>query len=493
MLFFLASLSRSRGAAAATASAALVALSGCGARDDLRGPTGESGYGAAGPIGPSTSGGAGGAGGNGGSGGDAPLPPKPDCSYVSDADPMILFTYPEGVRSPLMATLDPGGAASEARVAFAATHEHFWHPEIRIAELTIGADWPDGVAITQPMVAYGIDAHAPGHLVARTDVPDALALAYYHGDLASPGVTPGVMFRAMDASTWAPQGDQFVEADAGYAYGIAPGPGFEPGAGLDGRGYLVAWRGAAGMEGVESRVALVDEQGSLLISPEAIAPAGDYPGPGMDVAWSGQHYLIAVSGNTCTIPPCAHETTVFRYIVEGGGLASFDVAAIFPAQSGYKPLTPTIVSGGGAVWVAWREIEETMQPDPSQVMRLERLDPTGASTGSAFASASGAVAGPSLTASDQGALLAWGELRDAAFGPNEVGHSAIVAHAFGKAGPPLGEIEIPTTQLSFGLPYAAVAIDQPRGILLGWSGLPSSAPGPDVTYLTRLDCVEQRP
>ena len=128
-----------------------------GASTAASGGAGSGGAGAGG----SSSGGAGNTGGHVDAGPDAP-PPLPDCTYVLHGEPIVLFTYGDGVRSPMLARLSAGSPGVAARIAFGLIHEHFWHPDIRVADVAVGPAWPDGVSVTHPMTLYGIDAHSGG-------------------------------------------------------------------------------------------------------------------------------------------------------------------------------------------------------------------------------------------------------------------------------------------------------------------------------------------
>jgi hypothetical protein len=303
----------------------------CGSKSGLLDgvPLGAGGAGSGGL--PSAGGGSGASAGFGAGGGtfdagpDAP-PPLPDCRYVPHGgEPIELFTYGDGVHTPSMARLAAGSPSAPARIGFGLVHEHFWHPDHRVAEVAIGPSWPDGVSVTHSMVNYGIDAHAPGQLVPATGSSTGLALFYFHADEASPNVIPGVKFRRFDTASWQPFDEVFVEKLSDYAHSIAPGPAVDGSGSLVNAGYGVTWRAPAstndGGATVHPRVGILDELGTIVSGPVDIALPGPYPGVGATVAWTSGAYgeqLKSLRGRHRRV----HESFVARSFRAGTGWES---------------------------------------------------------------------------------------------------------------------------------------------------------------------------
>jgi len=432
--------------------------------------------------------GAGGAGfGGSGTGGEAGAPPLPDCTYVEHGSPIVLFTYGEGVNTPTMVPLS-SGSTGPARIAFSLIHEHFWHPELRVAEVEVTDAWPDGVSVKHPMLLYGIDAHAPGQMVNSTRSASELALLYFHADEASPNVTPGVKFRLFDTPSWKPADEVFVEKLAGYAYSIAPGAL----AGVGGHGYGVAWRSpTSGADSlVTARVAILDDVGGIVEGPVDVAPAMTYPGVGATVAWTGLGYLVAHNAPPC--PGCPTQLHVARMETTPGDSFGLNPSATLEPVPGRRARTPLLRSQAGQSWVAWREqpVESAPGSDPTSRVRLGRLDASGALASAVWEVEAHPDAGAELRVSDQGVLLAWGERVDPSLEPHVVGHSKLHLEQFGKDGSPLQTIDFPTTSLTTGTAYSVVTLDSPRRLLVAYSAQPESPGQQPVAYLARFDCVE---
>ena len=227
---------------------ALLLGGGCGSKSGLAllssgaggsGGTSATGGGPSGG-GPSGGGPSGGGAGLGGSAGSVAV--LPDCRYEEVGKPVEVFQWTDGVRSPLLATLSGGVPNGHAQLAVAATHEHFWHPDIRVAQVSIGPTGLHQLSVVKKMAGYGVDSHATGHLL-RTENGN-LNLLYYHGDEANPSVVPGVKFRRFDTSSWQALPETTIEDKASFAFDIVAGPGVDASGAVSGQGRFIAWRGA---------------------------------------------------------------------------------------------------------------------------------------------------------------------------------------------------------------------------------------------------------
>lgn len=442
---------------------------------------------------------AGGSGGSGNVGGwidaavDAP-PPLPDCVYVQHGDPIVLFTYPDGVRTPMLARLSPGSPGVAARIAFGLIHEHFWHPDIRVADVSVTAAWPEGVSIAHPMTLYGIDAHSGGQLVPALDPPGGLALFYYHADEANPNVKPGLMLRRFDTTSWKPFDEVFVEEHGDYGFAIAPGPVVaqkDP----SGLGYAVTWRGPVENDGgyiTATRIRLIDSQGAPAGGSIEIDPPSAYPGTGATVVHTGVSFIVASNSRPCPgdEAACANRLTISSL----GKLGLTKTAAAAPI-AGMRARTPLVRSHDGQTWAAWREqlISAKPENDPSSIVRLVAIDASGHLAPTAWQTDAHPDAGAELSVSDQGVLLAWGERVDPKLPPQTVGHSRLRLRQFGKAGQELQELSIPTTSLTTGTAYSVTTLDEPRALLVSWTAQGETASSQSVAYLARFDCAAPQP
>lgn len=442
--------------------------------------------------------GAGGVGGGVADAGPDAEPPLPDCVYAQHGEPILLFTYPEGVYTPTLARVSPGSAGEPARVAVGLIHEHFWHPELRVAEISVTPEWPDGVSVTHPMLLYGIDAHAPGQMIPAVSGGSGLALLYFHADEANPNVIPGVKFRRFDTAAWKPFDEVFIEQLAGYAYSIAAGPALGPGNQWSGLGYGVTWRsqasGDAGSFVTTARAAVIDELGKIVAGPVDVAAPGAYPGIGATLSFSGETYLIANNARPCPAesPECANRLTLARLEPGAGPQAKLVETGSVPPMPGRRARTPLIRSFAGASWVSWREqdIETTPGQVPPSTLRLVGVTANGQLTANLWQTEAQPEAGAELLASDQGVVLVWGERVDKTLQPHQSGHSHLRFVQFSKSGQQLQELELPTTELTTGTAYSVTTLTEPRALLVSFTAQEQKAGGHAAAYLARFDCVD---
>jgi hypothetical protein len=471
------------------------ALAAC-SRSELRaGPQGGAGIGAPGV----------------GGGPEAPPPPPPPC-FLSLAGPALeLIAFPEGdADAPQMVVLEPGVASGPsgpqpARIAYQAISEdaNFWHPELRIASVLVGADWPESVQILQAPVLAGVDAHAWGKITAAPGSGGAgnpasgIAVAWFHGDLAA-GVPTGLKFRPFDTNTWSPGPDVFVDPTGTVAYGFQPGRAVGPsGVDYSGDGYAIAWRGGFEDGSAEPRVAVLDPTGAVVLGPLAAAAPQPYPGRGSDIAWSGATYLVATSFDACGPgdPACAPGSVVVTRVrpiaSEPGGVLE-GASSIAILSPGTIPRRPVIASRDGLTWLAWSEGPPDDDAAPRAV-RLARLNTQGSVVGPVTVVSEDArpVAGLSLAVTSVGVVLMWGEITKPDLPPEIPGHSRLLVHHWSLDGESMGPpLEIPTTGFAYNPTPSAVALAHPRGALVSWAAIEEATTARHVTYLARLDCSE---
>ena len=485
---------RSPGAAVLALACALAASAGCGGRSSLR---------VAGGSRPDGQGGGGGEGlGGAGGAGAAPAP----CVLSSAGDPIVLVAYPEGDAGvPDLAVLAAGSAGAPARILHQAISEdaNFWHPELRLVDYTIGADWPAGVVGGHPPTLAGVDAHAGGRIVPSPGAPGSVGLLWYHGDLASPNVTPGVKFRTFDAASFTGGSEHFVDEAGEVVHGLAAGRSVGAGdEGYTGDGYGATWRAwFDDVPHVTSRFTVIAANGSLALSPLDVTPAMDYPGRSVDVLWTGSRYVVATSYDTTgcapgSTPPCTPSSVMtFELLPPGAVAASLGLRATIPvATSGLAPFRPRLARLGAATFVAWSEgAEDATGP---RAVRLAALDDAGGLAGAPITLAEGSelLAPVAIGGGELGLVVTWVERGDSELAPEEPGYARLVAWHLSTTGDLDGApVTLDVTQPE-GSSLALATLVEPRALLVGWSGLPVASPvAPHVTYLARLDCGAPAP
>jgi hypothetical protein len=207
------------------------------------------------------------------------------------------------------------------------------------------------------------------------------------------------------------------------------------------------------------------------------------------VAWTGAHYLVATNEFLCTDEvPCSGGITVSRFVAAAGKAASLAQGSQFAADPNLLARTPQLADLPDGAFVAWRELGQGA--GASQVLRARRLNAVGAALGQETSYSIQATAGPILHTSDQGAAVLYSEAGDSDGPEDALGHTVLRLQQHGKAGQPLQSLDLQTTALTSGTPYAAAAVDSPRGLLLAWTGRPVASAGGTTSalYLTFLSC-----
>jgi hypothetical protein len=436
----------------------------------------------------SANGGTGGKGGTGGvqsdAGADVVVPPE-DCRLDLVGKPQQILSFVEGnTDSPLMAVIDPG-SNGQARLGFAAVSEdaNGWHPELRVAELTVGPEWPDDTFISKQPVLYGFDAHAWGAMEPAADAPGDLALAFYHADEASPNVQPAFKFRSFDTSSWSPGNEIAIDPLGSTVYGFDSTP----------NGYIASWRATSvGATNTEPRGAILDPNGKTLIGPFALGPPEPYPGRAADVTWTGAAHLASISFVGCAIStvPCIERSVVIFRIDGGGGLS---LVSSFQAEGESAPRRAMISSYAGSTWVVWTEAPLPAEGEPDdapRIVRLARLDENGGTLSSPVTLGTEAHPYLSLTleATPHGVLIAYPEIASPELQENVPGYGRMLLYNVSLDGELVQDpIAIETQAFANGPPASLVTIESPRSALLAWA-----ARSPEkqlfVTYMARLDC-----
>jgi hypothetical protein len=437
-------------------------LAACGSKSALPEPSGTIATGGSGGT-PSATGGSGGTpSATGGSGGTVV---EQKCVLSPYADPTELLSFPEGdADTPLMVVLDKGKAGTGAKVAYAAISEdaNFWHPELRVAELSASSS---AATLTKNPVLYGFDAHAWGRMAHAPGQSSGFALAFYHADEANPNVTPAFKFRSFDPKAWSPGPEISVDPTGTVAYGFA----------ASGVGYAAAYRGALDDGNAEPRVAVLDANGKTVNGPIAVAEATPYPGWATDVAWSGVSWLLVTSTDRIEVSRVAGETVVATAKISPLGAST--------------PRRSRIASNGAFTWIAWSEAPPD-PPDAPRTVRMARLDPQGNAVGEPLVLATDAhpAHAVSIAVTDFGVLVWWGEPGDEALPDSTPGRTRLIVHHLSGEGseeqPP---IELPATAFAYGLPPTLVTLDASIGALVSWGAL-SQGGGTNVTWLGRLRC-----
>lgn len=414
--------------------------------------------------------------------------PEP-CILHAVGEPKQILAFAEGnTDSPLMAVIDPGTNGT-ARVGFAAVSEdaNGWHPELRVAELSIGPSWPSDAQITKEPVLYGFDAHAWGAMVEASGQNGNLALAFYHADEASPNVQPAYKFRSFDTTSWSPGPELAIDNFGSVSYGFTSGP----------NGYATTWRATAvGSSNTEPRLAVLDANGNVTQGPITLGPPEPYPGRASDVVWSGTQYLVATSFVGCEISPapCEKRSVVISRVGSDGEL---ELATAIPVLVDTDTPRRALVSAfAGKVWVTWTEAPPPPEDEPDTAprrVRLAELDANGALVGQPLTLTTDAhpYLSPTIAATPHGVLVAYPEIADPELPESSVGYGRMRVHNVSHDGVVLQEpIDIQTTSFANGPHASLVAVSSPKAALLAWA-----ARSPEkqlfVTFLSRLDCQNE--
>lgn len=373
------------------------------------------------------------------------------CRYEQTGEPIVIYDMPlhrDGIEAPELIVLEEG---SETRLALAATHPRGWHPEIHVAELFVGASWPDDVRTGRSWVHVGIDAHSHGQL-AHTANDSQIALAWYQGDFAR-GAPQGVSIRRLNTDTWQAGSAVLVEEDSNSAWALVPWQG----------GHALAFRPTTV---TEAAVALLDESGRMIGEPIVTNPRLTGPA-GTSVASTGSS-LVTVTNDEAG--------TSFGRIAAPTYEETDRVAALM----GRRPRAPTVRAEGDLTYAIWRE-ESLDEEDRSFAMRVARLSAEGAVQALPLGDVVNAVQGPDIVVSPTGAMAVWAERRE----PEGID---LVLQRVTPEDEVAERLVVPTTNgVSRGPGYHGVTLRNGRVLLLTWSGYVGEDNDRDV-FLARFDC-----
>ncbi len=431
---------------------------------------------------------------------DAPLPPR--CVLLqSDGPPMQIVSFSnQHADAPSLAVVDRGAPGSPANVAvqaFRSGGDGFEHA-IFAGKMSVGDAWPDGVEMTQAPVKVGTDSHGWAEMSVAPGGLREIAISW----LGDPGMSSRTMFRRIDADSWSAHDPVDLSYEGSSALGLVAGAGTgDMGIGYAGIGYGIVWRLSSHLPDnpVSPVVAVLDQEGSLLIGPHRVADPMPYPGRSPSITWSGSAYLLATTFRECVPgdPLCSPDAIVITRVRPASGDAWDDsgvdvVTAIPTTNPGLAPGRASIGSNGTDTWVAWSEGPPGNDEAPRRLL-AQRLDSQGNVVGSPVQVDDGIrlLMAPRVHVSPFGLTIVWPEDGDANLGYNDVGRSRIAVALLtpNATGPVVTRVD--TTHFgSYGW-ASGVSIDEPHGMLVTWPGYPLTG-GMGVAWLARLSCVEQQ-
>jgi len=431
---------------------------------------------------------------------DAPVEVR--CFLQPAGAPMVAGSFPDQhAEAPSLAVVDRGTASTPANVVLQTYRSGGSDMEHAIfaGRLEVGAAWPDAVTTMQPLSKVGTDSHGWAVMTRAPGSLRQVALGWY-GD---PGMVGRTMFRTIDVDSWSFHDAVDLSFDGGgSALSIAAGAatGVE-GTGYAGNGYGLVWR-MDDWNAPEATsypvVAVLDETGTILLGPHAVAGGEDYPGRSPSVAWSGNTYLLASSFAACAAGDAlcaANSVVISRLRPASGDLyddSGVELVSTIPAlSSDWMPRRAWIDSDGVDTFVAWSE-GPSDTADNIRTIRLARLDASGALLETRVVAQDVALLqSVRMEVTPFGVAIVWAEEGNTQLTYNDVGRSRMAVSLSNRNLEPIGSItRFDTTQFgSYGW-ASGVSIDHPKGLLLTWPGYPTEG-GMEVSWLARLDCVEE--
>ncbi len=340
---------------------------------------------------------------------DAPLPPR--CVLLqADGPPMQIVSFPnQHADAPSLAVVDrgtPGSPANVAVQAFRTGGDGFEHA-IFAGKLSVGDAWPDGVETTQTPVKVGTDSHGWAEMSMAPGGLREVAISW----LGDPGMSSRTMFRRIDADSWSALDPVDLSYEGSSALGLVAGAGTgDMGIGYAGLGYGIVWRRSSHLPDnpVSPVVAVLDQNGSLLIGPHRVADPMQSPGRSPSITWSGSAYLLATTFREC-VPGdalCSPDAIVITRVRPASGDAWDDsgvdfVTAIPTTNPGLAPGRASIGSNGTDTWVAWSEGPSGNDEAPRRIV-AQRLDSQGNVVGSPVQVDDGLVNGTYVVHANEG-------------------------------------------------------------------------------------------
>jgi len=436
---------------------------------------------------------------------DATVPPS--CVLGLAGPPIEILSFADRhATAPSLVTLEPGSSSTPAKVAlqaFASGGNSPLHSDIELLRLRVETPWPDGTSIEQGPTPYGHDAHGWGELSQAADAPSRLVLGW-HGD---PNDDPRVLLRFFDSANWKAAATSTVDPDGEAVLDLQPGASVGGmGFGYADNGYAIVWRSVDYQQGNAPShpvVAVLDDEGSVVLAPKSVAPSSDYPGVSPSVIWSGTTYLMATGFSSCELsdPLCVPGAVAVTALHPASGDLVDDshvemVGAIKAHLPNAKVGRPSLAAHAGRVFVAWRE-SAAKDPPAFDALRVAELDGSGHVIAGPvdFGASASAQSRVTLSASDLGLVATYAEDGNPAASDTTLGRSRIVVHHLGfDLTPKSNAVVINATRFETYRPPETAPLASPRGVLLTWAGMGTSKKGGYwVTYLARLDCMANAP
>jgi len=416
--------------------------------------------------------------------GAVPSPALWPCLAPAWQEPTEVIAFSDRhATAPSMVVLESGAVGKPPQIAIqvaASGGSSPLHPDLQIARLQLDPGiWPEALVLDRAPQLLGDHAHGWGEMV-RTD--DGVDLGW-HGDLVMNQGRPRL--RRMSAATWTATAtvDVWPESEAVLALAASS------------TGLAMAWRDVQSVSATTTTsrpmMALLDAQGQVVAGPWPGAQAEPYPGRTVTLTHSSTHFLAAAGYVRCEDGPgpCQpHAVGVLRIDPQTGPM----VATWLPtANPGGAPGRRIALSAmDGEVWAAWSETGvDASGPQSLHVARLaadgtKRLGPV------QVASGVHPISSPRLAATRFGLVLVWAEANDTTLPLDQPGRSRLMLLWLDLDGSPLhGPDAYPVTQIDTYGPPDVVALDEPRGLLITWSGASRTVSQVhDVAYVAGVDC-----
>lgn len=399
------------------------------------------------------------------------VPPPDPCVPVAAGDAIELLSFSDRHATAPSVALSPDRSRLFVQ-ALASGGASLLHPDIQLAELAVGADWPD-VKIESGPATFGFDAHGWGVLSPSPPGRDELILGW-HGD---PGGPSRPMLRRLDLATNQGFDQKDVADSAESVLDVAPGAD----------AYAVAWRHVSGDAGWAPAVGRFDLDAAPSSSPVLLTSPREYPGRSVALTWTGSTYLAAIAFDTC-LPDEAALCREHAVVVDdlGAELGAAKIVATFPLRPDHAARRPYLASHGGRTYLAWAESLPDGEP---ATVRLTELAADGAPIGAPLDVAADLplLSRPTMIAGDGGVTIAWPETANHALPEHVVGHDALVITQLDADLEVLAaRVSVPIPRFETYGPSYGVALAEPRSLffVIG-ARLPS---GYDGVFGARFDC-----
>lgn len=411
------------------------------------------------------------------------------CPLTASGEPAFV-NFAAGALWRGFVVLDRGDARTSSprpvRVALHALVDRPSDPEIHAADVQLPAAWPTTLSPYHPEIIVGPAAHSAA-VGGVTPDGKTLVLTYY----GHPGSSRSALHLfPIDVATWAAGPfAQIASGDWVVSRGLASGPGLEPRSELAGQGFGIVWSIYSPDVGADVvQAATLRTDGTVSSGPWRLdlGAAGE-PDLNAAVIWSGTSYLFGAVQQPCSgdDPSCRPGSVTIARTPTGTDDAKLQSVGSFPLES-TDACCLRFAAYGGVVWAAWLE-----RPGGAGAwnVRLVRLAPDGAAREApvTIAAAVQVAARPGLAANRNGLLVAWME--------SSVGGVLLQLRQYGPDGNAIG---LPTTRdlganLDSQRGFDVASIDNPSGVLIGWSGSRESDGhiAANTTALLRFECGGQ--